>query len=94
MKSIRNLLLDTAEELLLENGPDAVSLRAIGREAGQKNQSALQYHFGGRESLMQAILDRRLMQVEEKRQTLVDNALTHEPNPGLRKQVGFSSTRA
>lgn len=71
MNSTRKQLLDTAEKLFLENGPDEVSLRSIVREAGQKNQSALQYHFGGREGLVKAMLERRLQQVDEKRQQLI-----------------------
>jgi len=85
MSATRSQLLDTAERLFLENGLDGVSLRTIVREAGQKNQSALQYHFGGRDGLLQAILDRRLLQVEETRQALLDEALTRQQNPDLRE---------
>lgn len=43
----------------------AVSLRDIAREAGQRNNSAVTYHFGGREGLIEAIIERRLLAVEE-----------------------------
>jgi AcrR family transcriptional regulator len=74
-ESTREQLLDAAEKLFLERGLDEVSLRAIVREAGQRNQSALQYHFGGREELIAAILNRRMQQVEARRRILVDAAL-------------------
>jgi AcrR family transcriptional regulator len=74
-ESTREQLLDAAERLFLEHGLDEVSLRAIVREAGQRNQSALQYHFGGREALIAAILNRRMQQVEARRRSLVDAAL-------------------
>ncbi len=74
-ESTREQLLDAAERLFLEHGLDEVSLRAIVREAGQRNQSALQYHFGGREELITAILNRRMQQVEARRRSLVDAAL-------------------
>lgn len=74
-ESTREQLLDAAEKLFLERGLDEVSLRAIVREAGQRNQSALQYHFGGREELITAILNRRMQQVEARRRGLVDAAL-------------------
>ena len=48
-------LIETAERLFAEKGIDNVSLREINRAAGQKNVAALHYHFGTRESLLEAI---------------------------------------
>ena len=45
----RERLLLTAEKLLGERGINGVSLREITREAGQRNASALHYHFGSRD---------------------------------------------
>jgi len=83
--STRTQLLNTAERLFLEHGLDEVSLRAIVREAGQRNQSALQYHFGGRSELIAAMLNRRAQEVEAKRRVLVDEALKDNDNPDLRE---------
>lgn len=83
--STREHLVDIAEKLFIEKGPDEVSLRAIVREAGQKNQSALQYHFGNRDGLILAILLRRTRQLEARRRVLVDEALAINPNPNLRE---------
>lgn len=71
----REKLLDVAEELFARHGLEAVSVRAILREAGLRNQSALQYHFGDRENLMSAIQERRVKQLEHKRRELLGEAL-------------------
>src|SRR3546814_5693299 len=44
----RTRILDAAGALIAERGLEGVSLREITREAGQKNTTALQYHFGDR----------------------------------------------
>ena len=41
--------------LFAENGVDSVSLRMINRAAGQKNNSALHYHFGSKHGLIEAM---------------------------------------
>ena len=70
--SSREYLLDVAESLFLSKGIDEVSLRAIVRAAGHKNPSALQYHFGNREGLIEAIVGRRFQQQETRRAQLLD----------------------
>lgn len=50
------LLLLTAERLYSERGIDGPSLREIAWEAEQKKSSALHYHFGSKEALIEAIL--------------------------------------
>jgi AcrR family transcriptional regulator len=54
----KEALLGAAERLYAQRGLDAVSMREITREAGQKNSSALQYHFSGKEALVSAIVVR------------------------------------
>lgn len=56
----REALLDAAEELFVRDGIDAVSSRRIAEAAGQANHSAVAYHFGGRDELIRAVLDRHL----------------------------------
>jgi AcrR family transcriptional regulator len=80
----REQLLDAAEKLFLQHGPDDVSARAIVREAGQKNQSALQYHFGGREGLITSIISHRMQQVESRRSVLIEHELSEDNDPPLR----------
>ena len=52
----RALLMRTAEDLFARRGIDAVSLNEINKAAGQRNTSAMHYHFGGKERLIRAII--------------------------------------
>jgi len=54
----RLALLRAAERLILTDGVAAVSLREIAVEAGQRNHSAVLYHFGDKRGLLDAILER------------------------------------
>ncbi|MEM1401852.1 MAG: helix-turn-helix domain-containing protein [Pseudomonadota bacterium] len=83
--STRDQLLDAAEELFIEDGLNGASLRAIGRRAGQRNASAMQYHFENRDGLIVAILDRRMGQLEGIRREIIDSALTENPEPSFRQ---------
>lgn len=69
--SIREQIVLTAERLFAERGVDGVSLRQISVEAGNGNNSAVQYHFGSKERLVQAIFEYRLPYLNERRRTLV-----------------------
>jgi AcrR family transcriptional regulator len=51
---------------------DGVSLRQITRDAGQRNSTALQYHFGSRDGLVRAVLDHHLAHVVVRGTTLLD----------------------
>jgi AcrR family transcriptional regulator len=51
-------LLREAERLFARRGLYQVQVREIVEAAGQRNVSALNYHFGSREGLLDAILDR------------------------------------
>ena len=65
-------LLMAAEKLLAEKGLGAVSTREIAREAGQKNHSAINYHFGSRAALIEAILDYRMTPLNTTRQRRIE----------------------
>lgn len=58
-EATRELILLTAERLFAERGIEAVPLRDIGLAADQKNNFAVQYHFGDRENLVRAIAEYR-----------------------------------
>lgn len=60
-----------AERLFAEHGIDGVSLRQIGAEAGNGNKSAVQYHFGSKDGLLQAICEHRLPGIHERRRILI-----------------------
>src|SRR5512139_1559990 len=55
----RDRLLDAVEALFLEHGYDGTSARMI-TGAADANLAAVNYHFGGKEGLFQAMLARRL----------------------------------
>ena len=61
-----------AERLLATHGPNGVSLRQIGAEAGNRNAFAVQYHFGSRDRLIQAVFEYRMRNLYERQQTLID----------------------
>ena len=60
-----------AERLFAEHGIGPTSTRAILREAQQRNESALQYHFGGREGLIEALYAERGAQVGAERDLML-----------------------
>lgn len=65
-------LLLVAERLLAEEGVDAVSTRRISVEAGQRNNSALQYHFGSMDALLEDLLEYRQGGINRRRLALLD----------------------
>jgi AcrR family transcriptional regulator len=65
-------LLTAAEQLFAARGVESVSLREIARSAGAKNVIAVQYHFGDRDGVLRAILDKHLPAVDERRHALLD----------------------
>lgn len=69
---IRERLLHVAIRLFAEKGIDAVSMRAINTAAGSKNKSAVHYHFGNKEGILEAIFEF----IDEKTAPLFDELLT------------------
>ena len=51
----RNRLMRAMEKLSAEKGSENVSVKELIEEAGQKNESVLQYHFGSKAGLLAAI---------------------------------------
>src|SRR3982751_4012359 len=64
-------ILDAAETLFMEHGFEATSLRLITAAAGV-NLAAVNYHFGSKEELFQAVLTRRLDPMNQARVSLLD----------------------
>jgi AcrR family transcriptional regulator len=69
-------ILIVAERMIGEQGVQGISLRQIAEAAGLATPSAVQYHFGGKEGLIRAIVDRHQPRLEARRyeltQALVD----------------------
>jgi AcrR family transcriptional regulator len=64
-------ILDAAEQLFMEHGFEATSLRQLTSAAGV-NLAAVNYHFGTKEELFQAVLTRRLDPMNQERIELLD----------------------
>jgi AcrR family transcriptional regulator len=66
----KDRILDAAESLFMEHGFEATSLRSITTAAGV-NLAAVNYHFGSKEELFQAVLTRRLDPMNQERVDLL-----------------------
>lgn len=69
----RERLVTVAEELMAERGVDAVELNDIRLAAGQRNRSAVNYHFGNRAGLVQAIRQRHGERINDERNRILDD---------------------
>lgn len=74
-------LLDAAARLFAERGIDNVSIAEIVRGAGQRNASAVHYHFGSREEVLRALLARHVGRLAELRHEMLERARV---TPGVR----------
>jgi AcrR family transcriptional regulator len=72
--STQEQLVRAGERLFAQHGLDGVSLRQIGAAAGNANNSAVQYHFGSKDQLVQAIFEYRLPRLHGRRALLIDQA--------------------
>ncbi|WP_433715711.1 helix-turn-helix domain-containing protein [Nocardia sp. CA-084685] len=66
----RAALLDAGERLIADRGV-YVPLRDIAAAAGQRNNSAVHYYFESRSGLLEAIVDRRMNWLEDRRMGLL-----------------------
>jgi AcrR family transcriptional regulator len=73
----RDHLLDTAERLFAERGIAGVSLREVRIASGARNTAAIQFHFGDREGLYRALMERHMPRIARIQQQLFDDALEH-----------------
>jgi AcrR family transcriptional regulator len=72
-------ILDAAEKLFGLNGFDATSLRDITAEA-DVNLAAVNYHFQSKESLIDAVIARRIEPINERRLSMLESA---GPDPSI-----------
>jgi AcrR family transcriptional regulator len=71
VQDTKSRILDSAESLFMEHGFEATSLRQLTASAGV-NLAAVNYHFGTKEELFQAVLTRRLDPMNQERIALLD----------------------
>jgi TetR/AcrR family transcriptional regulator, regulator of cefoperazone and chloramphenicol sensitivity len=82
---------DTKEQLMLaaahlfaRRGIDGTHIREINRMTGQRNPSAIHYHFGSKEGLVRAILVRHQAVVEVEAAQRLDELLAGDGEPSVR----------
>lgn len=85
--SSREALILAAERLFAESGLNGVSLRQINDAAGQRNTSAIQYHFGNRDALVEAVFVHRMQYINPRRNALLDDISTANGSTDLRALV-------
>src|SRR6266852_4816583 len=76
-------ILDAAEKLIGEKGFEATSLRDITAEA-QVNLAAVNYHFQSKDSLIDAVIQRRIEPVNRRRIEMLDTA---GPDPSVEQII-------
>lgn len=82
----REKLIRAAEEIFAAQGVDGAQTRDIVRRAGQSNPSAVQYHFGSRSGLLDAVMAGRLARTEAALAPLL--AAVEAAAPTLRELLG------
>ncbi|MBU1237957.1 MAG: TetR family transcriptional regulator [Gammaproteobacteria bacterium] len=70
-RDTRQRILDAAEGVFMACGYDGASMRQIAGDAGV-NLAAGHYHFGSKEALFQAVLNRRLHVLNQERLRVLD----------------------
>ncbi len=64
-------MIDAAERLVAQRGLAALTVQAVQEAAGQRNKSAVQYHFGGRQGLVDALLATRMASASARRTSML-----------------------
>jgi AcrR family transcriptional regulator len=72
----KQALLDAASVLMDERGVDNVSTHDIAAAAGHRNRSAVQYHFGHRDAVIRAVIDRTMEPINAERNAVLDHLET------------------
>jgi len=67
-------LLDSATRAFARDGVFNASLIDITRQAGQRNRTALSYHFGSRDGILCAVIDRHALFLARREGELLDDA--------------------
>ncbi|ATE63644.1 TetR/AcrR family transcriptional regulator [Rhizorhabdus dicambivorans] len=65
-------LILAAERLFADQGLEAVSLSQVNQAAGHRNASAVHYHFGSRDGLVEAVFDHRMGLINPRRLAIMD----------------------
>src|SRR5689334_22850562 len=77
----KRLILDAAEQLLIEGGPQGVQVRSVAQRVGMTD-AGVSHHFGGREQLLVALLRHGGRRLRSAIEAAVDAWIDHEPEVG------------
>lgn len=83
----RETLIRTAQQMFARDGIYQVPLKRIVETAGQRNASALHYHFGGRDGLLVAITARHDGAIENERAGMLTELARTDKLDDLRSLV-------
>lgn len=72
VRETQTRILDAAEELFLQHGFEGASMRMLTARAGV-NLAAINYHFGSKDALIEAVLRRRLDPMNANRVAALDH---------------------
>ena len=67
----RQTMIEAAEKLFAERGFDGLSLREVALASGQRNHSAVQYHFGSKAGLIEAVFEARMAPIDARRREML-----------------------
>lgn len=79
-RNAKDSLLDAAERLVAERGLHGCSVREVVLASGQRNNSAVTYHFGGWDGLVEAVWRRRAEAVARQRDKLLTDVEPGSPD--------------
>jgi AcrR family transcriptional regulator len=71
LKETQTRILDAAEELFMQHGFEGASMRMLTAQAGV-NLAAVNYHFGSKDALIEAVFRRRLDPMNAERLAALD----------------------
>lgn len=79
-------ILDAAERLFADDGFQSTSLRGLTAEA-RVNLAAVNYHFGSKEALLQAVLERRLVPLNKAQRNRLEKVRKNAQAASVRPSV-------
>lgn len=77
-RDAHSAIITAAERLFADQGIEGVSLREIMRAAGQRNTTSLQYHFGDRDGLLRALVEKHIQSISVRRDAILDLLASHK----------------
>ncbi len=83
----RNLILSVAEKLFAQHGIESTSVRSITEEAGV-NVASINYYFGSKDGLIEAVVERRTEALSSEAMTRLDALEKKREKPSLESVVG------